>query len=80
VGTSQQGVRGVKVELYGAGGRRLISTTWTNSGGYYGFRFAAAGEYTVKITPPAGYSASTPSQTVFVRMFEELKLDFLLTQ
>ena len=75
VGTSSIGIGNATVELIGPG-RRVLSTTITNSGGRYIFRFTAPGEYTVKVTSPSGGSAS---RTLFVKMFETVRVDFLLS-
>jgi hypothetical protein len=79
VGTRTAGVENIRVDLYGSG-NRLLATTMTNAGGYYVFRFTPPGNYTVQITPPAGYVATRTSQSVFVKMFDVMTLDFELTQ
>ena len=79
VGTVDSGVANTRVELINVGGH-VVSTTVTNSGGYYVFRFPAPGTYTVRITPPDGFRASTTSTTVKIKMFEELQVDFLMNR
>jgi hypothetical protein len=77
VGTVDKGLANTRVELLNVAGH-VVSTTQTNSGGYYIFRFPAPGSYTVRVTPPDGFRAATTSTTVKVKMFEEAKIDFLL--
>jgi hypothetical protein len=79
VGTVDSGVANTRLELINVGGH-VVSTTQTNSGGYYVFRFPAPGTYTVRITPPDGFRASTTSTTVKIKMFEELQVDFLMNR
>ena len=77
VGTVTQGVGQVTVQLYNVA-VKLVASTTTSGGGYYVFRFAAPGQYTVKIVPPAAYTAANSSVTLSVKMFETVKLDFTL--
>jgi hypothetical protein len=79
VGTAAGGISNVQVELHGAG-NRLLATTMTNTGGYYVFRFTPAGTYTLKIAPPPGYTAIRSAQSVTVKMFDTMTLDFDLTR
>jgi LPXTG-site transpeptidase (sortase) family protein len=51
---TEPGIDGVTVNLYRAGS--LIATTTTTGGGYYRFDGLAAGDYSVEIVVPAGYS------------------------
>src|SRR5262249_428687 len=78
VGTVDRGVPNTRVELINVAGH-VVSTTVTNSGGDYIFRFTAPGTYTVRITPPDGFRASITSTTVKIKMFEVLRVDFLMT-
>ena len=74
-----QGVMGVTVELLNMQGK-VVATTTTNAGGYYIFRFYAPGTYTIRITVPSGYSATTTSTTLSVKQFETATVNFSLTK
>ncbi len=54
----ESGIDGVTVQLLSSGGTPLASTT-TAGGGLYLFSGLVAGDYIVRITPPAGYCSST---------------------
>jgi hypothetical protein len=70
------GVRNVTVELIHRPSDRLLGTKPTNSGGYCGFRFSQPGQYTVRITPPAGYVADEPARSISLAQFQELAVRF----
>jgi hypothetical protein len=57
---------GIRVELHR--NSRLVATTATNVAGYYSFRFAPPGTYTVRV--------GSVAKTVIVAMFEEARVDF----
>jgi hypothetical protein len=70
------GVSGVTVELIQTVSGRLMATKLTNSGGYCGFRFAQPGRYTIRISPPSGYVADNPAQSVQLAQFQETAVAF----
>ena len=72
-------VAGVTVQLLNQAGK-VITTTTTNLGGYYVFRFYLPGTYTVKIMVPPGYSATPDSKTIRVRLTETATVNFDLTK
>src|SRR5215813_13787892 len=53
--SGEAGISGLTVQLLNNSGT-VIATTTTNSSGNYSFTNLAAGTYTVKVTPPAGYT------------------------
>ena len=57
----EPGIGGVGVELYGAKGELLESTT-TDGSGIYGFDGLVPGDYYLRFVPPAGYAISPPDQ------------------
>jgi hypothetical protein len=73
-------VPGVTVQLNGPLGKILTATTATNVGGYYVFRSILPGTYTVKITVPAGYTATVVSKTMIVKLTETATANFVLTK
>jgi len=75
---SDNPISGVTVQLLSRTGR-VMATTSTNLGGYYVFRFSQPGQYTVKITVPAGYTAAVTSTTLTVKQFETDEVDFNLS-
>ena len=70
-------VPGVTVELLK--GNTLMATTTTNLGGYYMFRFFLPGQYTIRITVPEGYTATTTSETIWINLGETATVNFKLT-
>lgn len=56
--SGEPGITGVTVELLNSGGT-VISTTTTDSTGHYLFPDLFSGSYSVRITPPTGYVATT---------------------
>ncbi len=68
-------VAGVTVQLNGPLGKIQTTTTATNDGGYYVFRFILPGTYTVKITVPTGYTGAVVSKTVSIKLTETAKVD-----
>jgi hypothetical protein len=66
----------VSVELIGANGKILASTT-TNGAGEYVFRFSQPGTYTVLVIPPAGFSClSSCSVTISLSQFQTAYVNF----
>jgi hypothetical protein len=49
---------GATVDLYASDGVTLLNTVVTGAGGTYLFGGLAAGDYIVKVTPPAGYQST----------------------
>jgi hypothetical protein len=74
---SGNSVPGVTVKLLKSG--TIMATTTTNLGGYYVFRFFLPGQYTVQITVPQGYTATTTSKTVWINLAETETVNFNLT-
>jgi protocatechuate 3,4-dioxygenase beta subunit len=54
----EPGLAGVTVRLLGPGGA-VVATTTTDAAGNYLFTALTPGDYTVSVTPPAGYVTST---------------------
>jgi photosystem II stability/assembly factor-like uncharacterized protein len=77
VDTNGKAVAGVKVELYTAQAK-LMATATSSGSGWYAFRFSRVGTFTVKVVPPAGYTADQPTATVTLKQFDEVRLDFVL--
>jgi hypothetical protein len=75
-------VAGVTVQVTGPWGNVQNTTTITNAGGYYLFRFYLPGTYTVKITVPPGYTAMQDTITVTVHLTDTdpATVDFVLTK
>lgn len=73
------GLSGLKVELYGPGGRILSSTT-TSASGWYAFRFSAPGKYTVRVSLSEDYTTTDDRRIVDVGQFESLRVDFSLNK
>jgi sugar lactone lactonase YvrE len=73
-------VSGVLVQLKGPLGKIQTTTTTTNTGGYYVFRFMLPGTYTVSITVPTGYTTTIVSKTVSVKLTETATVNFDLTK
>lgn len=71
------GVSGVQVQLLN-GKDSPVATTTTNLGGYYVFRFYQPGQYTVQISFPTGYSATTTSTTIYIKQFQTATINFSL--
>ena len=57
----EPGVAGVTVELLGADGT-VVATTTTASDGTYRFENLRPGDYQVRVTPPTGFIVSDPDQ------------------
>ena len=79
VGTATAGVGGATLQLIDVA-KKVVATTVSNAGGYYSFRFTQPGTYTVTMAPPAGYNAAATSTKVTVKMFDDARVDFLLTR
>jgi hypothetical protein len=74
---SGNGVPGVTVKLLKSG--TVMATTTTDLGGYYVFRSFLMGQFTVQITVPQGYTATTTSKTIWISLFETEIVNFNLT-
>ncbi len=60
---SELGMAGLTVRLFDSTGATLLATTTTAANGGYLFDNLAPGSYVVKVTPPANYRSSTPTDT-----------------
>ncbi|HNP87308.1 MAG TPA: SdrD B-like domain-containing protein [Kouleothrix sp.] len=59
--SGEPGIPGVTVVLHDSSGTAVLTTT-TDLNGNYAFDHLAAGDYTIEVVPPAGYTFSTPDQ------------------
>jgi len=77
-----QGVSGVDINLYRMTGQqeKLFSSTTTEDGGWYIFRFAQPGTYSVEVIAPEGLAAQPTSETVSLEQFENVRVDFTLIE
>ncbi len=71
-------VAGVTIKLKGPLGNILTTTTTTNLGGYYVFRFLLPGTYTMTITAPASFTVPETAKTARVRLGETATVNFNL--
>lgn len=60
--TENEGVPGVRIELYDSTGTILIDSTTTDASGDYRFENLAADDYVIREIHPAQYSSTTPDQ------------------
>src|SRR3989344_6973689 len=81
VSEGEKGVGSVSVKLTGTTGSRVSVNTSTSTGsdGKYAFKNVARGSYTVTITPPSCYTATTTSRSVAVDPVQETA-NFSLTK
>ena len=78
VDSTGQIVPGATVTLTNEG-TASVRTATSDERGEFAFRALTPGSYTVKVTPPAGYAAPAPV-TLNLKMFDEVRVDFSLTQ
>ena len=71
-----RGMAGVTISLYN-NPNQVMQTATTSKSGYYSFRFANPGTFTVKVSPPAGYQAPDPA-SLTLKQFQDVRQDFVL--